>query len=195
MATTMTYRSVEIAQKGAHVICECRTREQYLDALKVLATIHDWKQAAIGEIRCSVSGSGSHWTAMSHAPIAPSTRGLQTHDEGSAHAARVKAIATMRAWVVRNIQDDASNAKKESIALTKAEDRALVLFQYQFNPERRLVRYRGGAWAQPGLKTEGPGELPVFGGRVGKTGIAVLRKLAAKGYLVLDEVKGEATLN
>lgn len=166
------------------------TRTEYLAALREIPKDSNWTHLRIGLLRAEVSGRDRNWTAMSRAE----NYGLQTHVVGSAKEARTKAVATLRAWVMRNIQDDASRQKKASMSLTKAEERARVLFHYQFNPDRKLVRYRGGAWARPGLKTEGPGDLPVFGSRDGHTGIAVLRSMARKGYVVLDEVNGIATL-
>ena len=126
-------------------------------------------------------------TAMSRAD----GRGLQTHCTSDIVTARKKAIATMRAWVVRNIQDEDSLAKKNSMAPGPAEERALALLR----ASGTLVRYRGGAWAKSGLPVEGPGELPVLGeGSRSGTGITVLRKLALKGLIRLDEANGTATL-
>lgn len=167
------------------------SRKSYLTSLRLLSDCPNWTKARIGVLQSEVSGAGEHWTAESRADGA----GLQTQNESSAAAARTKAIGSLRAWVVRNIQDEASRRKQNSMEPTKAEQRALVLFHPQFNPERRLVRYRGGAWAMPGLRTEGPGELPVFPNGVGHTGIAVLRKLSLKQMVRLDEEKGVVTLN
>lgn len=188
MATELTYKTARLVQKRSAVRSECTTRSEYLDALKVLSTIHDWSHANIGVLRSDITGSGSHWTAESRAD----GHGLQTQNEGSAHAARVKAIGSMRAWVVRNIQDEASKARAESMEPGPAEQRALELLRAVDG--HQVVRYRGGSWAPAGLLVEGPGKLPVLDAR-GATGISTLRKLAAKGRVVLDEQKGEATLN
>lgn len=185
MATTVTHKTITATMTGRRLVCKCSTRQEYLDALSLVGTIHDWYSLRIGVLTCEVSGSGTDWFGISNAPHDPDQRGLQTHQVSSANSARAKSVATMRAWVVRNVQDEASLARKNSVALTKAEERAMTFFHPQFGGH--LVRYRGGKWARPGLKMVG--ELPEDAPGVG---IAVLRRLVLKGHVVLDETKGEA---
>lgn len=107
MATRYTYRSVGLIQQGTHVRCSCTMREQYLDALKVLATIHDWTHAEIGVLRCEVSGGEGEgktgaW-CYAHTKVMSShneTMGLlPTVEVKTCAQARSKAIAHMTAWV------------------------------------------------------------------------------------------------
>lgn len=82
------------------------TREKYLAAMRTLSTVVGWRSASVGVLSCTISGSGSNWYGSPEAPkkkIGNHYFGLQHHQVSSAEEARRKSIATMRAWVVRNI--------------------------------------------------------------------------------------------
>lgn len=102
----MTYRSVEIEHVRHYVRCHCTSREQYNEALKVLATMHDWTLAEIGILKCEISGheGPEKLGAYCYGEIRTLNEYGQTMHlwkvEGKTrHEARSKAVKQMLAWV------------------------------------------------------------------------------------------------
>lgn len=183
--TKLEFKGAKASVHGNCYASECTTREEYLHSLKLLTSIHTWRTAKIGVLSANITGMprGTDFHGFSRA----GEQGLQTHQVSSLDEARQKTIASMRAWVVRNIPDAKTEAKQRSMIPGPAEQRAMALLvEVEGN---QLVRYRGGNWSRPGLRMIGdlPEEAP-------HTGIAILRKLAAKKLVHLDEAKGVATL-
>lgn len=170
-------------RKGLNVVTGATTREGYLAELRALAAEPNWVSFHCNELVC--------YLVLDDFPSGhprAGREGLQPQNEQDLAVLRKKCIASMRAWVVRNIHDDASKAKQSSLTLSKAEQRALVMLDRQVGGPK-LVRYRGGKWTWPGLEVVDDNPDPATW-----VGISVLRKLALKGYVVLDEENGVVTL-
>jgi hypothetical protein len=103
----MTYRRVKIEQVRHYVRCDCFTREEYNDALKVLSTIHDWRLAEIGILKCEISGTEGAAVPFRYRYAETRTRNafgqtmqlLPRIEADTCNQARSKAVKQMLAWV------------------------------------------------------------------------------------------------
>lgn len=77
------------------------TRAEYLSALRQATRAPNWNTLEVGVLKSTVIGSDS--AGGSYGQNHANGRMLQTHQVGTMAEARRKSIATLRAWVVRNI--------------------------------------------------------------------------------------------